>query len=61
MKIFWMMPSKNYEGFATKRVSFKGQSVNYHMYDVLAHERRQRNVTSDTKSTYHRVLYLVNI
>ena len=60
MKIFLMMPSKNYEGFCYEKVFLQG-SNNYFMKDVLARQRRRRNVTSDTKSTYHRVIYLVNV
>ena len=33
----------------------------YHMNHVKACERRRRNVTSETKSNYHRVIYLVNV
>ena len=53
MKIFWVMPFKNYdEGFCYKKGFFQG-SISYH--------KRRRNVTPETKLTYHRVIYLVNV
>ena len=51
------MPFKNYEGFCHKKGFLQG-SINYHMNDVLESQRRRRNLTSETKSTYHRVIYL---
>ena len=53
-----MTRSKNYEGFCHKKGFLQG-SINYHMNAVLARQRKGRHVTCETKSTYHRVIYLV--
>ena len=40
------MLSKNYEGFCYKKGFLQG-SINYHMNDVFARQRRRRNATTE--------------